>query len=201
MLDRVGPRPLVTAGFVLLAINTWQFSKITLDTSFGFRVGLLVLRGVALGLVIQSTQVAALSDVPRAALARGSSLINATRQTFQSIGVAVLATVLSSAVTVQGPPPGTKLSGPVPAFVLPLLRRFQQQYLTGLEHAYTVTFVAALVAIALALLLPGWPARSWAATTAVAGSEPTLASRPEPVGARLSQAEPPRGRAQWQCVR
>lgn len=166
VLDRVGPRPLVTAGFALLAINTWQLSQITLDTSFGFLIFLVVLRGVALGLVIQSTQVAALSDVPGPALARGSSLINATRQTFQSIGVAVLATVLSSAVTVQGPPPGTNLSGPIPSFILPLVRKFQEQYLTGLEHAYSVTFVAALVAVALALFLPGRPARSWAAKTA-----------------------------------
>jgi EmrB/QacA subfamily drug resistance transporter len=162
LLDRIGPRPLVAAGFALLAYNTYQLSQLTLNTSFVFLIWLLVVRGVALGLVIQSTQVAALADVPDPELPRGSSLINATRQTFQSIGVAILATVLASAVTVQGPPPNVDLKGPIPPAILPLVHQFESQYLTGLEHAYTVTFVAALIAVALALLLPGWPGRSWA---------------------------------------
>jgi DHA2 family multidrug resistance protein len=162
VLDRIGPRPLVVAGFALLAYNTYQLSQLTQDTSFTFLIWLVAVRGVALGLVVQSTQVAALSDVPDAQLPRGSSLINATRQTFQAIGVAILATVLSSAVTVQGPPPGTDLKGPIPPFILPLVHKFEAQYLTGLDHAYTVTFFAALIAVALALFLPGWPTRSWA---------------------------------------
>jgi EmrB/QacA subfamily drug resistance transporter len=162
VLDKIGPRPLVFAGFALLAFNTYQFSQLKLDTSFTELLLLLIIRGVALGLVIQSTQVAALADVPGPELARGSSLINATRQTFQSLGVAVLATVLSSALTVQGPPPGVNLSGPIPPQLVPLIQRFQQEYLTGLEHAYTVTFYAALVALVLALFLPGWPTRGWA---------------------------------------
>lgn len=190
ILDRLGPRPLVTAGFLLLAYNTYQLSQLTLDTSFGFLIWLLVVRGVALGLVIQSTQVAALADVPDRSLARGSSLISATRQTVQSIGVAVLATVLASAVTVQGPPPGVNLKGPIPPFVLALVQKFEAQYLTGLEHAYTVTFVAALIAVALALFLPGWPTRSWARKTtemaaarAQAEHEAAAETAPAPGGA------------------
>ncbi len=60
---------------------------------------LLALRGLALGLTVQTTLVTALSVVPRSDLARGSSLTNATRQVVQSIGVAVLATVLASTIS------------------------------------------------------------------------------------------------------
>jgi DHA2 family multidrug resistance protein len=97
--DRVGPRPLMVAGFAILMINTWQLSLIQADTSIGWILFLLALRGIALGLTVQTTFVTALSVVRRNDLARGSSLTNATRLVVQSIGVAVLATVLASALS------------------------------------------------------------------------------------------------------
>jgi len=101
LYDRIGPRALVVAGFALLAINTWQLSQIQGDTPIGWLLFLFALRGAALGLTVQTTFATALSAVPRPALPRGSSLINGTRFVVQSIGVAVLATVLASALSPQ----------------------------------------------------------------------------------------------------
>lgn len=97
--DRIGARPLAVVGFSLLAINTWQLTHLTADTSIGWIQVLLALRGVALGLTVQITLLVALSVVPLTQTARASSLVNATRQVVQSIGVAVLATILASAVS------------------------------------------------------------------------------------------------------
>ncbi len=97
--DKVGPRPLMVSGFAILMINTWQLSQIRANTSIGWIVFLLALRGLALGLTVQTTMVTALSVVARRDLPRGSSLTNATRLVVQSFGVAVLATVLAGAVS------------------------------------------------------------------------------------------------------
>jgi EmrB/QacA subfamily drug resistance transporter len=97
--DRIGPRPLMISGFLLLMVNTWQLAQIQPNTSITWITLLLVLRGLALGLTVQTAFVAALSVVPYAELARGSSLTNATRLVVQSIGVAVLATILASAIS------------------------------------------------------------------------------------------------------
>ena len=99
LYDRVGPRPLMAAGFALLMVNTWQLSLLRADTPISWILFLLALRGLALGLTVQTTMVTALSVVPRNDLARGSSLTNATRLVVQSIGVAVLATVLASTLS------------------------------------------------------------------------------------------------------
>jgi DHA2 family multidrug resistance protein len=164
LYDRVGPRPLVVVGFSILAVNTWQFARLDFDTPLPFVAFLLALRGLALGLTVQTTLVAALGTVPKPALPRGSALVNATRRTFQSISVAVLATILS--VTAGGSlgagphaadTTGRALCSPLPAD--PGVAAFCVNYLHGLERAYTVTFVAALVALALGALLPGWPGR------------------------------------------
>lgn len=99
LYDRIGPRALVVAGFSILLINTWQLSQLRGDTSIGWIIFLLALRGVALGLTIQTTFATALASVPRNLLPRGSSLTNGTRFVIQSIGVALLATILSSTVS------------------------------------------------------------------------------------------------------
>ncbi len=99
LYDKVGPRPLMVAGFVLLMINTWQLAQIQANTPISWIVFLLILRGLALGLTVQTTMVTALSVVQKSDLARGSALSNATRNVVQSIGVALLATVLASAIS------------------------------------------------------------------------------------------------------
>jgi len=99
LYDRIGPRPLVTLGFIVLIVNTWQLSQIKADTPISFIMLLLALRGIALGTTVQTTFVTGLSVVPLKNVARGSSLINATRQVVQSVGVAILATVLASSLS------------------------------------------------------------------------------------------------------
>ena len=101
LYDWIGPRVIAVVGFGLLALNTWQLSLIDATTSINWLLVLLAIRGVALGLTVQLTLVTALSRAPQREVARASSLSNATRQIVQSIGIAVLATVLVSTLSAQ----------------------------------------------------------------------------------------------------
>jgi DHA2 family multidrug resistance protein len=98
LFDRIGARPLAVIGFSILAVNTWQLSKLTATTTIPWIQFLLFIRGIALGLTVQTTLLVGLSVVPLSKTARASALINSTRQVVQAIGVAVLATILASAV-------------------------------------------------------------------------------------------------------
>jgi len=204
LYDRLGPRPLVAAGFTLLVVNTWQLSQIRADTPLSWILVLLALRGLALGLTVQTTLVTALSVVPLKDLARGSSLTNATRNVVQSIGVALLATILASTISPQiqqlqktfsglpasgvasthvagvcepvqvaslgvggasatiltAPDGATRGVGAVPPNLPALLKQACDENIAGFEKAYTVTFYAAMLALVLGLMLPGWP-RKW----------------------------------------
>jgi len=196
LYDKLGPRPLVVFGYSLLIFNTWQLSQIKADTPVSFIMFLLALRGLAVGATVQTTFVTALSVVPLKQVARGSSLTNATRQVIQSIGIAILAAVLASALSPQisalqqqfldqPPKPGVAplavcTTTPVPAIAsanpnapagdppaktgvtLPpnatqLLAEACQENIKGFESAYKITFYAAFLALALGLMLPGWP--------------------------------------------
>jgi EmrB/QacA subfamily drug resistance transporter len=197
LYDRIGPRLLLGFGYLVLIINTYQLARLKGDTPISWIMVLLALRGLALGSTVQTTFVTALSVVPMRKIPRGSALVNATRQVIQSIGVAVLATVLASTLSPQisalqekfletprqagGTPvvicadPATNPAGQanIPAQLRPLLAQACQENIAGFEKAYSITFYAAIVALVLGLMLPGWPFR-WAGRRA-ADSVPSIA--------------------------
>jgi DHA2 family multidrug resistance protein len=94
LYDKIGPRAIMVTGFAILCVNTWQLAQIQATTSIGYIVFLLALRGLAVGLAMQTSFVTALSSVPLNLLPRGSSLVNSTRFVVQAVAVAVLATIL-----------------------------------------------------------------------------------------------------------
>jgi DHA2 family multidrug resistance protein len=99
LFDKIGPRVLITVGFVILLVNTWQLARISGDTPISTIMWLLALRGIALGMTVQTTFATALSSAPPPQIARASSLVNGTRFVVQSIGVALLATILTSTLS------------------------------------------------------------------------------------------------------
>lgn len=96
LFDKIGPRMIMFTGFVILSFNTWQLAELQSTTSIPYIVFLLALRGVAVGLILQTSFVAALGSVHVDQLPRGSSLFNSTRFVVQAISVAALATILVS---------------------------------------------------------------------------------------------------------
>ncbi|MBK9925876.1 MAG: DHA2 family efflux MFS transporter permease subunit [Anaerolineales bacterium] len=101
LYDKIGPRMNLIVGFAILCFNTWQLSMIQGDTPITYIFFLLAVRGLAVGLTLQTSFVAALSSVPLNQLPRGSSLMNSTRFVVQAVSVAALATVFSSAVPAE----------------------------------------------------------------------------------------------------
>jgi EmrB/QacA subfamily drug resistance transporter len=99
LFDKIGPRMLVVTGFSILCINTWQLAQIQSNTPISYIVFLLALRGLAVGLTLQTTFTTSLSSIPLSMLPRGSSLLNSTRFVVQAIAVAAMATVLTSTLS------------------------------------------------------------------------------------------------------
>src|SRR5215216_6760810 len=99
LYDKIGPRMNLIGGFAILCLNTWQLSQIQGTTPISYILFLLALRGLAVGMTLQTSFVAALSSVPLNNLPRGSSLLNSTRFVVQAVSVAALATVFSSSIS------------------------------------------------------------------------------------------------------
>ncbi len=96
VVDRFGVRVVVIPGLVLLAFATWQLTSLTLFTPYGWLQVLFVIRGLALGLIIQPLTVSALSDLHPRRFAQASTLSTVLRFVSTSLGIAMLATLVQT---------------------------------------------------------------------------------------------------------
>lgn len=203
LADKIGPRIPMVLGFALIAFNTYQLAHIEIDTSLGFIMVLIAIRGIAVGLIMQNAQLASLLDVPLRRVNRATPMINATRQTMQSIGVAVLATILTSAITMSvpaavangGTPNLAKLPPAIRAIAEQGYHTFQNQYISGLDHAYLATFVIAVVVAVLCVFLPGWPGKYDPKARQKAANARPVAPAPATVEEANSEESPVNGSA------
>jgi DHA2 family multidrug resistance protein-like MFS transporter len=91
-----GPRPLVTAGYLLMAAALMIGALTALSSSTGYVLGWVALSGLGLGLVMPSAMGVALGALSAERSGAGSALLTAMRQVGSTIGVAILGTVISN---------------------------------------------------------------------------------------------------------
>jgi DHA2 family multidrug resistance protein len=99
VVDKVGARPVILTGLPLLAITTWQFGQLDMNTSDTTIRMWLMLRGCAMGLVMMPSMTAGLNAVPLPLMSRASSMSNVMRQVFGAFGTAIVVTILQSRQT------------------------------------------------------------------------------------------------------
>ncbi|MEV6772960.1 MFS transporter [Nocardia sp. NPDC051030] len=137
VVDKVGPRVLVSVGQVLLAAALgWMALTTAVDASYGSFVLPFILGGVGMGLTFApaSSVVMASADPTEQGIASGSS--STIREVGVAMGVAILASVFSSHGSYTDP----------------------QSYVDGLIPAVWVGAAIVAVGAVVALLLPGRPA-------------------------------------------
>jgi MFS family permease len=121
MYNRIGPRPLVIAGLVVLAVTTGLLSFITATTSVLYITALASGRGLALGLCAMNVQTVAYNTVKQSDLTRATALTNVAFRVFGSIATAILTTTLVVSLAWHGAPAGSSItdgSAPIAFMVL-----------------------------------------------------------------------------------
>lgn len=96
LYDKVGPRPLAVIGIAMLAILTFQFSRLNMLTATGTIVIWVLMRGGVMAFANMPAQTAALVDVPTELVGRASSISNIIRSLASSFGIAWFTTILTS---------------------------------------------------------------------------------------------------------
>ena len=97
LVSRLGPRAVVTAGFVVMTAGLLTGAATGPHSGYGFVAAWITVTGVGLGLTLPPSMDAALGELPAERSGVGSGLIQALRQVGSAIGVAVLGTVLNAA--------------------------------------------------------------------------------------------------------
>jgi EmrB/QacA subfamily drug resistance transporter len=153
--DRIGPRPLMTAGLALQAIAiAWLGAILTPDIAYARLIIPFVLAGTGMALVFAPAANAVLASVRPEEAGQASGVTNAIRELGGVIGVAVLASVFSANGSYASP----------------------HAFTTGLTAALPIGAVILGVGVVLALLVPR--------TAPAADAQQAFAStHPDPVAA------------------
>jgi EmrB/QacA subfamily drug resistance transporter len=139
LYPRVGPRRMMMAGMVGAALTSLVFLQVDLQTSRWWIQLILLARGWSFALTLVPLQAATFATIGPADTGRASAVFNANRQVAASLGVALLATVLTSRLTHYG----AALGSPVT----------RDGALLGFHDAFIAAAALAVLGVFLSLLL------------------------------------------------
>ena len=132
--DRIGPRPFVSGGMVVLAGSLYLFSRMGVHASFWTLLPAMILGGIGMGAAMTPTTAAAMSSVQQDKAGVGSAVLNSMRQLGGSLGIAIMGAIVASGIS-------TSLAAGDPRPVA---------FLHGFHHALDVAAVIALAGAVIA---------------------------------------------------
>ena len=180
LVDRIGVRPVVFAGLIILGFALWRFSFLSLYTPYSDFQVLLILRGLGLGLCAQPLTVSALWSIRPRDLPQASALSSVVRFIGSSIGVAVLSTTVQTQTKIHYShlaelvTPSSQLGQLIPRLqalfvargadantaiytaVQVVIRQLQLQgYMLAMDDAFRLTLVFAVLAFIAVIFVRG----------------------------------------------
>jgi EmrB/QacA subfamily drug resistance transporter len=96
LADRVGSRPLITAGLLITAGSLFWQGHLAVDTPFSFLFGAFVLMGLGMGFVMSPMSTAAMNSVAPEKAGVASGTLSMSRMVGGTFGVAVMGALIST---------------------------------------------------------------------------------------------------------
>jgi MFS transporter, DHA2 family, multidrug resistance protein len=96
--DKISPKLPLFIGVILFAYSFYLNSNLSWLSELSYIMLSLYIRGFAMGLMFTALTTISLSEIPREKMAQASAITNSIRQLGGSLGVALLATLLTSRV-------------------------------------------------------------------------------------------------------
>jgi EmrB/QacA subfamily drug resistance transporter len=155
LTDRIGARPVTTAGLALAVLGTAAWTQVGPRTPYLYLSGALLVIGMGIGATITPSMAAAFKALSPAETPRATSALNAIQRIAGAIGTALFAIILQHAIT-SGLAGQHQQAGSTA--IAALSQQAGRPTAAALAGAFGTTFwvAAALIAIAVvpALLLP-----------------------------------------------
>jgi EmrB/QacA subfamily drug resistance transporter len=96
LTDRVGARPLMTLGLVIVAAAIFIQSNITIHSGYGLLLPGFVLMGMGMGLVMSPMSTAAMNAVDRTKAGAASGVLSMSRMVGSTFGVAIMGALVTT---------------------------------------------------------------------------------------------------------
>ncbi len=96
LTDRVGARPLITAGLLLVATALGIQSTLTVHSGYGLLLPGFILMGLGMGLVMSPMSTAAMNAVDRTKAGAASGVLSMSRMVGGSVGLAIMGALVAT---------------------------------------------------------------------------------------------------------
>lgn len=169
MILRIGYRPVVLCGMVLMLLGALMLAYVSTATTHVYLAGAVVLLGMGGGLTLASLMIGAQHAVPRTQLGVVTSAVQFSRNIGAALGIGAMGAMLAWSLRVQLAGSTGELSAlaqhadvaalvrqSTRAALSPTATRFLEQALAdSLRWAFIVGLIATVLATLIALRLPG----------------------------------------------
>ncbi|GAB3994666.1 MDR family MFS transporter [Nocardioides marmoraquaticus] len=102
LYDRVGPRPLVTPGAVIVTLGLFSMSRFDVDTAVWTVVASHVGLSIGVALMFTPLLTSALGSLPQQLYSHGSAIVSTLQQVAGAAGIALFITVMTRGATAAG---------------------------------------------------------------------------------------------------
>ncbi|MBN7772329.1 DHA2 family efflux MFS transporter permease subunit [Clostridium aminobutyricum] len=99
--NKLDTRIFAISALVLIALNSYSMSHITLETSNTVITLLLMVRGFGVGFLIAPVQTIGLSGISKEAMSNASALINTVKQVGASVGITIITGIMQHQNTIN----------------------------------------------------------------------------------------------------
>ncbi len=96
LTDRIGPRPLMTLGTLIVAVSIFIESRITVHSGYLLLLPGFILMGLGMGLVMSPMTTAAMNAVDRTKAGAASGVLSMSRMVGSTFGVAVMGAIVTT---------------------------------------------------------------------------------------------------------
>ncbi|TYP70789.1 DHA2 family efflux MFS transporter permease subunit [Paenibacillus methanolicus] len=96
IFDKVGARWLAVVGLIITTITTYEFSKLTVDTTYNHMLFMYTARMFGMSMLMMPIQTAGMNQLPARLNAHGSAMSQTLRNVAGALGTALLVTIMSN---------------------------------------------------------------------------------------------------------
>jgi EmrB/QacA subfamily drug resistance transporter len=151
--DRAGPRRVVPAGIMVMALATIPFGFVTATTDQFLLAGTLFVRGLGLGLCMMPITASAYFDLSHADVPRATTTLNIVRQIGASVATALFAVVLQRQILEQTHSHSSN-DGALLSQSIKLPPAVAQEVAKAFAHTFWWAVVTILIAFVPTMFLP-----------------------------------------------
>ncbi|MGG1291654.1 DHA2 family efflux MFS transporter permease subunit [Bacillus smithii] len=96
LFDKLGPRPLAVVGLLVTILTTYEFTRLSIHTSYQHILGLYMIRSFGMSLLMMPIMTAGMNQLPKHLNSHGTAMTNTLRQISGALGTSLITTIYSN---------------------------------------------------------------------------------------------------------